>query len=87
MAAIATPDTGKAIVQDSAVKVSIDHSLNIRPEKTVLLRKTIIINLLKRLKMVFNALVIHRVLRFSGAVYRRDIGHWLISPGMGQQHI
>ena len=87
MAAIATPYTGKAIVQDSAVKVSIDHFLDIRPEKTVLLRKTIIIDLLKRLKMVFNALVILRSLRFSRAVYRRDIGHWLISPGMGQQHI
>ena len=68
MAAIATPDTGKAIVQDSAVKVSIDHFLDIRPEKTVLLRKTIIIDLLKRLKMVFNALVILKSLRFSRAI-------------------
>jgi hypothetical protein len=38
MAAIATPDTGKAIVQDCAVKVSIDNFLDIRPEKEMVVQ-------------------------------------------------
>jgi len=35
-----------------------NNQLSIRPEKTVLFRKTLVIDLLQRFKMIFNALII-----------------------------
>ena len=64
-----------------------NNQLGIRPKKTVLLGKTLIIDLLKSLKMILNTLVVLGVLRFSRTIYRRDLGHGLISPGIGQQHM
>jgi len=79
VAAIPAPDTGKATVQDAGVKIPVKHFLHIRPEKPVLFRKALIIDLLKRLKMVFYALVILRSLRTARAINGRNIGHWLFS--------
>jgi len=53
--------------------------LNIGPEKAVLPFKTIFINLLKCLEIIFNTLIILGVLWFSGLVYGRAVGHGLFS--------
>ena len=87
MTAVFTSYAGEAIVQDATIEVAVNHLPHIWPKKTVLLGKTLIIDLLKRLKVVFNALIILRVLRFSRAIYGGSAGHGLISPGIGQQHM
>ncbi len=58
MTTIATPDTCKTVVQDSAIQIAVNHLLHIRPEKSVLFRKTLVIDLLQRFKMTLNALII-----------------------------
>jgi hypothetical protein len=70
-------------MQDTAIKVAINHLPHIESEKAILLGKTLVIDLLKRLEMVFNALVILRILRLARAINRRNIGHWLFSPIIG----
>ena len=80
MPAFTTPDTGKATAKDAAIKVAIDNLPHIGPMKSILLGKKVIINLLKLFKMVLNTLIVLRVLRLSRAIYRRDVGHGLISP-------
>jgi hypothetical protein len=45
-------------VEDATIKITVNNLLHIWPKKTVLLGKTLIIDLLKRLEMVFNALII-----------------------------
>ena len=52
---------------------------HIGPEKAILLGKTLVIDLLKRLEMVFNALVKLRILRLARTINRRRVGHGLIS--------
>ena len=71
----------KAIVQDAAIKIAIDNLSHIGPEKAILLGKTLVIDLLKRLEMVFNTLIILRFLWLSRAIYRRDVGHERFSFG------
>jgi hypothetical protein len=87
MAAFTTFHPRKAIVQDTAVEIAVDHMPHRRTEKTVLFDKTVVIDLLQFFKMILNTLIILRVLWFSRAVYRRDVRHGLISPGRGQKHI
>ncbi len=58
MAAIATPDTCKAIVQDAAIKIAINNLFHIGPKKAILLGKALIIDLLQCLKMILNTLII-----------------------------
>jgi len=58
MSTFFTFDPCKAIVQDAAIKIAVNDLPNIGPEKAILLGKTLIIDLLKRLEMVFNALII-----------------------------
>ena len=58
MAAIATPDTCKAIVQDAAIKIAIDDLSDIGPKKAILLGKALIIGLFQCLKMILNTLII-----------------------------
>ena len=58
-------------MQDTAIKVAINHLPHIGSEKAILLSKTLFIDLLKRLEMVFNALVILRILRLARTINRR----------------
>ncbi len=75
MLTILTFDTGKAIMQDAAIKIAINDLSDIGPKKAILLGKAFIIDLLKRLEMVFNALVISRILWFARTIYRRCAEH------------
>ena len=75
MAAFAASDPGKAVMQDAAIEVAVDDLSHIGPEKAIFFSKTLIIDLLKRLEMVFNTLIILRVLWFARAIYRRNVGH------------
>ena len=81
MAAFPTFDPCKTVVQDSAIQIAVNHLLHIRPEKHVLFRKTVIVDLLKSLKMILNTLIILRYLWLSRAIYRRDVGHERFSFG------
>ena len=58
MVAILAFNTSKAIVKDTAIKIAVNDLSHIGSEKAILLGKTLIIDLLKRLEMVFNALII-----------------------------
>ena len=58
MSASVTPDTCKAIMEYAAIKVAIDNLSQIGPKKSMLLGNTVIVNLLKLLKMILNALVV-----------------------------
>jgi hypothetical protein len=52
MAAVSTFHTSKAIVQDTAIKIAINHLSHIRPEKAILSFKALFIDLFKSLKIV-----------------------------------
>ena len=79
MSTFSTFNPCKAIVQDAAIKIAVNDLSHIGPEKAILLGKTLVIDLLKRLEMVFNALVILRILRLARTINRRRVGHGLIS--------
>jgi len=48
----------KSLLQDTTVKVAVDEMSNIGPEKAALPFKTIFINLLKCLEIIFNTPII-----------------------------
>jgi RHS repeat-associated protein len=75
MAAVTAPYTGKTIFQDSAVKISVDDILHIWAQKAILLRKAIIIDLFKGLKMILNTSIILGRLWVSLLINRRNIRH------------
>jgi len=75
MTTVTAPHSSKAVVEDATIKITVNNLLHIWPKKTVLLGKTLIIDLLKRLEMVFNALVILRILRLARTINRRRVGH------------
>ena len=54
MAAIPAFHPGKAVVQDAAVEVPVNHLFYVRAEEAVLLGKAIIIDPLQFFKMVLN---------------------------------
>jgi hypothetical protein len=58
MAAVSTFHTSKAIVQDTAIKIAINHRSHIRSEKAILPFKALFIDLFKSFKMVFNTAII-----------------------------
>ncbi len=70
-------NTGEAVVENAAVKISADNLPHIGPEKAILLGKPLIIDLFKRLEMIFNTMIILRVLWFAGLVFGRRVGHGL----------
>ena len=78
MAAFGKFHPGEAIVQNATVKEAVDHLLHIRAEKAILICKTVVIDLLKRLEMVFNTLIILRLLWPSRPV-DRGCFQWLSS--------
>ncbi len=69
MSTISTFHPCTAIVQDTAIKIAVNDLSHIGPKKAILLSKTLIIDLLKCLKMILNTLVVLGVLRFSRAIY------------------
>jgi hypothetical protein len=81
VAAVFAPDSGEAVMEDAAIKVTVNDHFDIRTKKAILFRKTVVIDLFKSLKMILNALIIFRVLWCSMAIYRRDIGHVRFSSG------
>jgi len=70
MVTVLTFDTGKAVVQDAAIKIAVNDLPHVGPKKAILFGKAIIVNLFQRFKMVLNALVVLRFLGFSGLVNR-----------------
>jgi hypothetical protein len=64
-------------VQDPAVKIAINDLSHIGPKKSIFLGKPLIIDLFKRIEMIFNTMIILRVLWFAGLVYGRRVGHGL----------
>ncbi len=77
MATFPTFDLCEAIVQNATVKEAVDHLSHIRTENAILFCKTLIPAAagLKRLEMVFNTLVILRILWFARTIYRRCAGY------------
>jgi len=78
MTTIATPDTCKAMMQDTAIKISINDLSYIGAKKSISFVKTVIVNLLKLFKMILNALVVRCVLGIALSVYR--LRHELSHP-------
>jgi len=78
MAAFSTLDPCEAVMQDAAVQVSIDDLLYVGSQKSILFGKAIIIDPFKFFKMVFNALIILRILRLARFVNSRCIRHVLV---------
>jgi len=68
MAAVRTPDAGKAVMKISAVKIPADYFPHIRAKKSVPPAELLVINLFKSFKVVFNALLIVRALRVTRMV-------------------
>ena len=64
MIAVSTPDMCKTVVQDSAIQIAVNHLLHIRPEKTIMLGKALIIDLFKFFKMILNTLKTRRTHMF-----------------------
>jgi len=77
MVTILAFNTGKAVVENAAVKISVDNLPHIRPEKAILLGKALIVDLFQRFKIVFNALIILRLLWFTWLINGRRVGHGL----------
>ena len=55
-------------MEDATIQIAVNNLSHIRAEKAILLGKTLIIDLLKSLKMILNTLVVLGVLRFSRAI-------------------
>lgn len=60
MTTVTAPYTSKAIVQDSAVQITVDHLHYVRAEKSVTPFETVFINLFKGLKIVLNTPIVGR---------------------------
>ena len=75
MVTILAFNTGKAVVENAAVKISVDNLPHIRPEKAILLGKALIVDLFQRFKIIFNALIILTVLWFTWLINGRRVGH------------
>jgi len=81
MAAAFTFDPCKAVMEDAAVQKTIDDLFDVWPEKPVPGCEPFIIDLLQRLKIVLNTLIVLRGLRFSGLINRGYIGQLTFSSG------
>ena len=58
MAAVFASDPGKAVMEDSAIEVSVNDPFDIRTKKAILFSETVVVDVFQRFKVVFNALVI-----------------------------
>jgi hypothetical protein len=77
MAAIFASNPGEAVMEDAAIKIAVDHLLHIGAEEAVLGGKALVIDLLKFLKVILNALVILGILWLPRVIYGGDVGHTL----------
>ena len=68
MTTFATPDTGKAIVQDAAIEESVNDAAYVGPKKAILALKAPFINLLEGLKMILHTLVVGRACGVPGPI-------------------
>ena len=79
MTAFSTLDPCEAVMQDAAVQVSVNDLLYVVSYEPILLGKAIITDPLKFFKIVFNTLIILRILRLSWSVINsRCVGHVLV---------
>ena len=67
-------------MEDAAVQETVDHLFHIGPKKPVSGGEPLVIDLLQRLKVILNALIVLRLLRLSGPVDRGCVGQFP-SPG------
>jgi hypothetical protein len=77
VAAIFTFHAGKAVVQITAIEITIDYLLDIRPPETVLPGEMFIVDLDKGLKIVLDTAVVIRILLIS----------WAINGGRGRHDL
>ncbi len=70
MTAVFASHAGKAVMQNPAVQVTANHLLDIRTIKAILSLKPVLVDLLERFKMIFNALVIWSALGIALPVNR-----------------
>ena len=75
MAAVVTFDTGKAVVRIAAVKIPMDHLLDIGPPETVLPLKMIVINADECFKAILHTAVVIRRLRIPWTINGGRKGH------------
>jgi len=80
MAAIGAADSGKAVMEDAAVQKTVNHLFDIGPKNPVSSGEPFIIDLIERLKIILNTLIILGLLRSSGLVDRGCAGQFP-SPG------
>ena len=81
--AVPALDAGKTIVEDATIKIAVDHLFHISTEESVLGGKALVIDLLKFLKVILNALVILGIMRFPRAVCSAYVGHRMSCPPKG----
>ena len=67
MAAVFASNPGESVMEDAAIKVAVNYQFDIRTKKTIPFGKTVVVNLLKYLKMILNTLIINVL--FLGAVH------------------
>jgi hypothetical protein len=60
---ILTSDPGKAVFQNAAVQIAVNHLPDIRAEKSIFLLKTLLVNLLECFKTIFDTTVVSGILR------------------------
>jgi hypothetical protein len=65
MATILTSDPGKAVFQNAAVQIAVNHLPDIRAEKSIFLFKTLLVNLLECFKTIFDTTVVSGILGFA----------------------
>ena len=83
MATVFTFHAGKAVVQITAIEITIDHLLDIRPPESVLPGEVLVVDPDKGFKIILYAAVVIRILRVAGAINGGRSGHdlspWRIS--------
>jgi hypothetical protein len=75
VAAVFASDPGEAVMKDAAIEVTVNDRFDIRTQETILFGKTVVVNLLKSLEIIFNTLIIFRFLWLSRAIDGGDVGH------------
>jgi len=75
VAAVFTFYAGKAVVQITAIEITIDHLLDIRPPESILPGKMLVIDPDKSFKIILYAAVVIRILRISWSINGGRNGH------------
>jgi hypothetical protein len=71
-----TFDPCKPIVEDAAIQEAMNHLFHIGTKKAVPGCEPVVIDLLQRLKVILNTLIILRLLRLAGPVGRGYVGQF-----------